>query len=214
MTIEDMRKTYAKAGLDEKDIESDPMVQFNHWFQQAQQSDLPSWVEINAMTLATCDLEGNATSRIVLLKGIDDGKFQFFTNYDSAKGKQIAANRRVSLCFFWPHVERQVRVEGVATKTDRKRAVDYFQSRPRSSQLGAIVSQQSVVIANREQMKTRMAQLEQQYQDEEIPCPENWGGYQVTPEKFEFWQGRPSRLHDRLCYRSRDNGWEVVRLSP
>jgi pyridoxamine 5'-phosphate oxidase len=214
MTIEDMRKTYTKAGLDEKDIQSDPMVQFQMWFRQAEQSDLPSWLEINAMTLSTSDLDGNVTSRIVLLKGIDDGKFQFFTNYDSAKGKQITANAKVSLCFYWPHVERQVRIEGVAQKTDRKRSVDYFQSRPRGSQLGAHVSQQSHVIENRDVMQASMARLEEKYQNEEIQCPDNWGGYQVEPAKFEFWQGRPSRLHDRLCYQSCDNGWQLVRLSP
>lgn len=214
MTIEEMRKTYTLAGLDEKDIDSDPMVQFNRWFQQAQQPDLPSWMEVNAMTLSTAGGDGSVTSRIVLLKGIQDGAFQFFTNYESCKGEQIAANANVSLCFFWPHMERQIRVEGLAAQTPRDRSVEYFHSRPRSSQLGAHVSQQSSVVPGREAMEVRMAELEVKYQAGEIPCPENWGGYEVTPTSIEFWQGRPSRLHDRICYRKNGGIWDIVRLSP
>ncbi|QDT08736.1 pyridoxamine 5'-phosphate oxidase [Planctomycetes bacterium K23_9] len=214
MTIEKMRKTYAMAGLDQKDVESEPVVQFKKWFDQAQQPDLPSWLEVNAMTLSTTDLSGAVTSRIVLLKGIEDGKFQFFTNHDSTKGQQIDANSQVSLCFFWPHMERQVRIEGIAAKTNRERSESYFHSRPRSSQLGAHVSQQSSVVESRDALEQRMVDLDKQYEQGDIPCPQNWGGYDVAPTSIEFWQGRPSRLHDRICYRLRDDSWEIVRLSP
>ncbi|MCL4152237.1 UNVERIFIED_CONTAM: hypothetical protein GTU68_027029 [Idotea baltica] len=148
------------------------------------------------MTLSTTDLAGAVTSRIVLLKGIEDGKFQLFTNYESSKGQQI------------------VRIEGIAAKTNRERSESYFHSRPRSSQLGAHVSQQSSVVESRDALEQRMVDLEKQYEQGDIPCPQNWGGYDVAPTSIEFWQGRPSRLHDRICYRLRDDSWEIVRLSP
>ena len=214
MSISEMRKSYGLAGLDIKDVDSNPLVQFQSWFHQAQQPDLPSWMEVNAMTLSTTDGDSGVTSRIVLLKGVDEGKFRFFTNYDSAKGRQLASHPCVSLCFFWPHCERQVRIEGVAGKTTREVSVDYFGSRPRASQLGAHVSRQSSVVGARETLHSRMTQLESEFADREIPCPENWGGYAVTPTHFEFSQGRPSRLHDRICYQQTDNGWTITRLSP
>lgn len=214
MTIEEMRKTYAKAGLDEKDMATDPMVQFQTWFDQAQQPDLPDWMEVNAMTLSTSDGSGGVTSRVVLLKGIDSGQLFFYTNYDSTKGRQLAACPRVSLCFFWPHLERQVRIEGTVGKADRDRSQKYFASRPRGSQLGAHVSKQSSIVKDRAELESNMKHLEQRYADSDVPCPENWGGYAVTPTQLEFWQGRPSRLHDRLCYQQKNNAWEIVRLSP
>ena len=214
MTIEEMRKNYAKAGLEEKDIDPDPMVQFESWFQQANQPDLPDWMEVNAMTLSTSDGEGNLTSRVVLLKGIEDGKLFFYTNYDSAKANQMATSAKVALCFFWPHLERQVRIVGTVAKTDPERSESYFAARPRGSQLGAHVSKQSSVVTDRAELETRMKELEQQYEGKDVPCPENWGGYEVTPTEFEFWQGRPSRLHDRVCYLQESKTWSVVRLSP
>lgn len=214
MSISEMRKSYGLAGLDKKDVHPDPLVQFQAWFHQAQQPDLPSWMEVNAMTLSTNDGDGGTVSRIILLKGIEEGKFRFFTNYDSAKGRQLASHPRVSLCFFWPHCERQVRIEGIAGKTSREVSDQYFASRPRESQLGAHVSRQSSVIEDREMMQQRMEQLEQEFANRDVPCPKDWGGYEVNPTHFEFWQGRPSRLHDRICYEQAGSDWKIVRLSP
>ena len=213
MSIHQMRQTYSLSGLQEKDVDRDPMVQFEKWFQESQAPDLPTWVEVNAMTLSTADLAGCVTSRIVLLKGIKAGKFVFYTNYESTKGKQIEANPSVSLCFFWPHLQRQVRIEGTASKTSREVSEAYFHSRPRGSQFGANVSKQSSEVTASE-LQSRMKELEQQYADKEIPCPEHWGGYEVDPSTVEFWQGRPSRLHDRIVFRRTEDAWSIVRLSP
>ncbi len=215
MTIHQMRKVYEMNGLCEKDIDPDPLVQFRRWFEEARQVDIPDWLEVNAMTLSTACLSGGVASRTVLLKGIADGRLFFYTNYDSDKGQQIAANPAVAMCIFWPHVQRQVRVEGIAGKADRQNSRDYFQSRPRDSQLGAHVSLQSAVVEDREVLERRMDQLRVEFADQPVPCPDGWGGYEVKPRRFEFWQGRPSRLHDRICYRMGDDGcWKIERLSP
>jgi pyridoxamine 5'-phosphate oxidase len=214
MSIDQMRENYSLAGLSRQEVDEDPLVQFAHWFEQANQPDLPDWVEINAMTLATSSPGGHVSSRIVLLKGIDQGKLSFFTNYESTKGQQIGANPMVSLCIHWPHLQRQVRVEGTVTKSERAQSEDYFHARPRGSQLGAHVSQQSAVVANRQALDDRMSDLESQYADQRVPCPSNWGGYEVRPDIIEFWQGRSSRLHDRLRYRRDADGWVIERLSP
>lgn len=216
-----MRRSYTLGGLSEKDIDSDPMVQFRKWMSEALENHCPEWMEVNAMTLSTSapstsDVTHgvNVTSRIVLLKGLDDGKFWFYTNYDSGKAEQISANPNVSLCFLWQHVQRQVRIEGIATKAPREQSVAYFQKRPRDSQIGAIVSAQSSEIPSRDVLETRLVELQKQYAEGDIPCPDNWGGYCVEPIRIEFWQGRESRLHDRLQYERDGDHWQVRRLSP
>ncbi|MFK8111570.1 MAG: pyridoxamine 5'-phosphate oxidase [Rubripirellula sp.] len=214
MSIEQMRKNYLMAGLSEEDVDSDPLVQFGHWFHQAQQPDLPDWVEVNAMTLSTSSPDGKVTSRVVLLKGVESGKLFFYTNYESEKGRQMLANPSVSLCFFWPHLQRQVRIQGRVSKTSRDQSSEYFHSRPRGSQLGALVSQQSSEIADRSVLEGRLAELESQHAGQVVPCPEDWGGYEVAPTRLEFWQGRASRLHDRICYQWHNDAWKIVRLSP
>jgi len=214
MSIHEMRKSYSMAGLAKSDVDADPMVQFQRWFEEAQQPDLPDWMEVNAMTLATADTEGKVTSRIVLLKGIEDGHFCFYTNYESEKGQQIAANPQVSLCFLWGHLQRQVRIEGNAKQSLRSKSVDYFHSRPRESQLGAHVSRQSSVIDSSQSLNEQFKALESEYNQQEIPCPDHWGGYEVEPTRVEFWQGRPGRLHDRICYRRDGEHWQLLRLSP
>jgi pyridoxamine-phosphate oxidase len=214
MTIEEMRLNYARGSLDTKDADADPLVQFQKWFQEALDSEPPEWFEVNAMSLSTTDGDGRVTSRIVLLRGVEQGTFQFFTNYESTKGQQISQCPNASLCFYWPHLQRQVRIEGQVAKTTRTRSEQYFQTRPRDSQLGAHVSCQSAEIESREVLEGRMAELKNQYGDASVPCPENWGGYALTPSRFEFWQGRPSRLHDRIVYKRQASAWQRVRLSP
>lgn len=214
MSLYEMRRNYTLKTLQETDVDPDPMVQFDSWLKEANVSDLPDWVETNAMTLATSDLSGNVTSRIVLLKGLDDGKFWFYTNYRSAKASQIESNPRVSLCFLWQHVQRQVRIEGTISKAPREQSERYFHMRPRDSQFGALVSDQSEVIASRDVLEQKLSELHQTYGTGEIPCPESWGGYAVDPQSIEFWQGRQQRLHDRLQYSRTDSGWKLQRLAP
>ncbi len=214
VTIETMRKNYCLAGLDIGDVDPDPLVQFDRWFHEARQSDLPDWMEVNAMTLATASSDGTVTSRIVLLKGVEEGRFVFYTNYGSVKGQHLQQNPRVSLCFFWPHLERQVLIDGVAAKVSRQRSEQYFHSRPRESQVGAWTSAQSSVVDGRDVLQQRYQQLTDQFNGDVVPLPDQWGGYEVTADRIEFWQGRPSRLHDRIQYRRDQDQWEIQRLSP
>jgi len=211
-SIADLRQNYTLAGLSEADLNSDPIAQFNVWFQQALDADL---LEPNAMTIATATPDGKPTARIVLLKGVDQRGFVFYTNYESQKGQQLIANPYAALVFLWDKLERQIRIEGKVVKLDREESAAYFHSRPKASQLGAWASAQSRVIPNREVLEQKLEDLQTQYKDETVPIPEHWGGFRVVPNRIEFWQGRPSRLHDRLVYDLKDDhSWQIQRLSP
>ena len=210
-SIADLRQNYTLAGLSEADIDSDPIEQFKTWFQQALAADL---VEPNAMTLATATPEGKPTARIVLLKGVSDRGFVFYTNYESQKGQQLIANPHAALVFLWDKLERQVRIEGEVAKLSTEESAEYFHSRPKASQLGAWASDQSRVIPNREVLEQRLTELQEKYADDTVPLPEHWGGFRVLPNRIEFWQGRPSRLHDRLVYVQANGSWQIKRLSP
>lgn len=211
-TLSELRRDYALASLARDSIDTDPFRQFEHWFQEALKAEV---LEPNAMTLATVDAQGHPSARIVLLKSVDPTGFVFFTNYQSNKGQQLAANPQAALVFFWKELERQVRIEGRVEKISRAESERYFQSRPRGSQIGAAASNQSQVVANRTVLETRFQDLEARYAEQDIPTPAHWGGYRLTPDLLEFWQGRRNRLHDRLRYRLLDSGdWSIERLEP
>jgi pyridoxamine 5'-phosphate oxidase len=219
MSIRDMRQTYAAGSLLEQDMSPDPWVQFAQWFEAAMSAETPDWFEANAMTLSTADPLGRVTSRIVLLKEIEPngsglGTFTFYTNYHSTKGLQIESNPQVALCFHWPHLQRQLRIEGTTVKSDRTKSEDYFASRPLESQISACASAQSTIVASRQELEQQMERWQELAQSSPLTCPDNWGGYDVTPRCFEFWQGRPGRLHDRLQYTWKESGWRLRRLSP
>ena len=209
--LQNMRQNYINATLDEADVDENPIVQFKKWFEHAVESKVN---EPNAMTLATVTKAGKPDARIVLLKGIDENGFQFYTNYLSAKGKELKKSPYASLVFFWHDLERQVRVEGTVTKLDKETSEAYFKSRPRQSQLGAIASPQSQVIENRTMLEAKFNELETQNEGKEIAKPAHWGGFLVKPTRIEFWQGRSSRLHDRINYELLANKWVKTRLAP
>jgi pyridoxamine 5'-phosphate oxidase len=209
--IADLRKNYTQAGLLETDVVADPFQQFKLWFEQAVAANL---LEPNAMTIATVTAEGKPSARIVLLKGFDEHGFVFYTNYGSQKGVELQHCPYAALVFLWGDLERQVRIEGKVELVPIEEATAYFHSRPASSQLGAWASDQSTVISDRSILETRLQQLEAEYQNREIPKPTHWGGFRVVPTEIEFWQGRPSRLHDRLRYQLVDGAWKIDRLAP
>jgi pyridoxamine 5'-phosphate oxidase len=209
--IADLRLNYTRAALLENTAAPNPIQQFQDWFAEAQQANI---LEPNAMTLATATPDGIPSARIVLLKGVSDRGFVFYTNYTSRKGEELAANPKAALVFLWDVLERQVRVEGHVEKVSDAETEAYFHSRPVASQLGAWASDQSRVIPNREVLETDLQTLTQRYQNQEIPRPPHWGGYCVIPQAIEFWQGRPSRLHDRLRYQHRNGAWIIERLAP
>ena len=207
-----LRHEYDAHGLRRADLHSDPFKQFGAWFAAALTADIR---DVNAMSLATATPDGKPSVRIVLLKAFDDRGFTFFTNYDSEKGKHLAANPHASLNFFWPKLERQIRICGSVEKTSREDSAAYFHSRPPGSRLGAWVSKQSEVIDSRQILDARLKQMEERFADGEIPLPPHWGGYRLNPDQIEFWQGRPNRLHDRFRYsRQADGAWQIDRLAP
>jgi pyridoxamine 5'-phosphate oxidase len=211
VSLVDLRKDYSLAGLAEKDLARDPFRQFDQWFQEAQAAKI---AEPNAMTLSTSTREGRPSARTVLLKAVDGRGFVFFTNYESRKGRELHENPNAALLFPWVALERQVTVEGTVAKVPREESESYFHSRPRASQLAAWVSQQSSLITGRTVLEESMKMLEQKYAGREVPLPPHWGGWRLAPEFVEFWQGRRSRLHDRLRYRREKDGWIIERLAP
>jgi pyridoxamine 5'-phosphate oxidase len=235
MSIADLRREYSLTGLRRSDLESDAIAQFRKWFDQATGARASGRVrkffiklykslllirdsellDLNSMTLATADRQGRPSARIVLLKGLDERGFIFYTNYDSRKGRELAENPEAALVFYWPQQERQVCVAGQVTKLPAGESEAYFRSRPRGSRIGACASDQSKVLRDRAELEQKWEQFEKRYPNDDVPCPPNWGGYVLTPARLEFWQGRPNRLHDRFRYtRQPDKTWLIERLSP
>lgn len=208
--LQQTRQSYEQGALDAQDMSGDPLVQFQRWYEDYEKSQER---DPNACLLATADREGRVTCRVLLLKGLDGGGMEFYTNYESEKAQQLEDNPQAALTFFWPELERQVRVEGSVEKLSASESDAYFYSRPRGSQLGAWTSPQSERIASREELEKRAQEVENQF-PHEVPRPQHWGGYRLKPRRVEFWQGRPSRLHDRLCYQRSGEEWELFRLAP
>ncbi|MEM7087662.1 MAG: pyridoxamine 5'-phosphate oxidase [Bacteroidota bacterium] len=210
--LHDYRKNYEKGALTKDAVDANPMQQFQTWFYEVK--DIGGVDEVNAMTLTTLGQDGFPKGRVVLLKKYDAYGFYFYTNYSSDKGRAIANYNQVSLSFFWPNMERQILIKGMAEKTSETDSQNYFASRPKGSQLGAMVSDQSSVVPNRQVLEDELKDLEAQFEDKEVPKPSNWGGFVVKPVEFEFWQGRPNRLHDRIRYRLDGLDWTIERLAP
>jgi pyridoxamine 5'-phosphate oxidase len=211
--LADMRRDYAREGLTESQAPQEPFALFRRWLEEAVKTEQVP-VEANAMTLATVDADGRPHCRVLLLKGVDAQGFTFFSNYESAKGQQLVARPFAAMTFFWPTLERQVRIEGRVTKVSPEESDAYFQVRPLGSRLGAWASPQSRVIADRAELEGLLKATEQRFSQTQPNCPDHWGGYRLIPDRIEFWQGRSSRLHDRLNYRLLDSQWIRERLAP
>ncbi len=211
MSIADIRTDYRQRSLSEQDIATDPITQFLAWFDEALTAEV---LEVNAMCLATASADGTPSARMVLLKGADAQGFVFYTDFRSRKGRELTENPRASLCFYWGELERQVRIAGTVQRVSRVESDEYFQSRPHESRIGAWTSVQSSVLPSRATLEAEMDANIRRFTDAHVPLPEHWGGFRVVPEEVEFWQGRPSRLHDRIQYRREANRWVVRRLSP
>ena len=209
--ISQLRREYKNRTLDEKDISEDPFTFFEQWMNEALGSDI---IDPTAMTVATASADGIPTTRVLLLKEYSRDGMVFFTNYESRKGRQLAENPRACMHFFWPELERQITVEGRVEKLRREESEEYFHSRPVESQIGAWASHQSTPIGSRKELEDRFAELQKTYSDGNVPMPEYWGGYRLQPHRFEFWQGRPSRLHDRIEYLLKGDNWQIRRLEP
>ncbi|KQS28516.1 pyridoxamine 5'-phosphate oxidase [Pedobacter sp. Leaf194] len=209
--LQNLRQDYKSATLDESDVDNNPITQFIKWFDHAIEAQV---YEPNVMTLATADKAGRPDARIVLLKGVDENGFRFFTNYLSAKGKELKRNPYAALVFFWPDLERQVRVEGIVEKLDKETSEEYFLTRPVASQIGAVASPQSQVIPDRKFLEEKFEDLKLKSEGKSIPKPAHWGGYLVKPTRIEFWQGRRSRLHDRINFELVKGNWVKTRLAP
>ncbi|MDB3934584.1 pyridoxamine 5'-phosphate oxidase [Flavobacteriaceae bacterium] len=210
--LHDYRKSYEKGSLTEDTVLENPLEQFAAWFEDAEKT--PTVEEPNAMTLSTVDTQGVPKARVVLLKEFTQEGFVFYTNYTSGKAQAIAQNNKVCISFFWPSLERQIIITGMAVKISEEKSIAYFNKRPRESQLGAVVSDQSTSIDSREALEEKLLDLEKQYQTKPIVKPAHWGGYLIQPTSYEFWQGRSSRLHDRIKYTKINNSWNIGRLQP
>jgi pyridoxamine 5'-phosphate oxidase len=209
--IAQLRRDYVSRPFDESQVAGSPFDQFKCWFEEAMRAEQP---DVEAMTLSTATREGKVSARTVLLKGFDKSGFVFFTNYESRKSRELTDNPQAALTFYWHSLNRQIRIEGIVEKASAQEAAEYFQTRPRGSQLGAWASPQSHVIVDRTELEKRFVEIEGRFKDSEIQCPPFWGGWRLQPEQIEFWQGRESRLHDRIVYTKQNGAWRITRLAP